>query len=71
MRTRPVIIYATSKASRKNQNPPYEDWMNILKIFRYLKGTKYYRIKFNKNLSIKVYDIYYISIAKHKLKEEI
>jgi len=40
METRPDIMFATSKASRKNQNPTFEDWMNLIKIFRYLKGTK-------------------------------
>ena len=37
------------KASRKNQNPNYEDWFNVLKIFRYLKYTPNYGIKFSKN----------------------
>ncbi len=48
-------MFATSKASRKNQRPTYEDWMNVLKIFRYLKGTKNYGIKMNKNINLKVY----------------
>jgi len=55
MGTRPDIMYATSKASRKNQDPTYEDWMNVIKIFRYLKGTKYYGIKFNKDINLRVY----------------
>ncbi|OUM61513.1 hypothetical protein PIROE2DRAFT_12466 [Piromyces sp. E2] len=55
MGTRPDIMYATSKATRKNQNPTYEDWMNVIKIFRYLKGTKYYGIKINKNINIRVF----------------
>jgi len=52
IRTRPNIMFATSKASRKNQNPTYEDWFNVLKIFRYLNGTKYYRLKFTKNINL-------------------
>jgi len=54
MGTRPDIMYATIKASRKNQIPTYEDWMNVNKIFRYLKGTKYYGKKFNKDINLKV-----------------
>jgi len=42
MGTRPDVMFAVSKASRKNQKPTYEDWFNVLKIFRYIKGTKYY-----------------------------
>jgi len=45
MGTRPDRMYATSKASRKNLNSTFEDWMNVIKIFRYLKCTRYYRIK--------------------------
>jgi len=55
MGTRPDIIFAVSKASRKNNNPTYEDWINVLKIFRYLKGTKNMGIKFNKSLFLSVY----------------
>jgi len=47
--TRPDILFSVSKASRKNQNPNYEDWFNVLKIFRYLKYTPNYGIKFSKN----------------------
>jgi len=55
MGTRPDIMFATSKASRKNQNSTFEDWMNTIKIFSYLKGTKYYGIKFNRNIKIRIY----------------
>jgi len=37
--TGPDILFSVSKASRKNQNTNYEDWFNVLKIFRYLKYT--------------------------------
>ena len=53
--TRPDILFATSKTSRKNKNPTYEDWMNVIRIFRYLKGTKYYGIKFTNNINLNVY----------------
>ena len=44
--TRPDILFSVSKASRKSDNPTYEDWYNVLKIFRYLKGNPNYGIKF-------------------------
>jgi len=37
--TRPDIIFPVSKAARKSNNPNMEDWENILRIMRYLKGT--------------------------------
>jgi len=53
--TRPDIMFATSKASRKNQDPTYEDWFNVLKIFRYLNGTKYYGLKFTNNIDLNIF----------------
>ena len=47
--TRPDILFAVSKASRKSQDPTYEDWFNVLKIFRYLKDRQNYGIKFKFN----------------------
>ena len=44
--TRPDILFSVSKSSRKSDNPTYEDWYNVLKIFRYLKGNPNYGIKF-------------------------
>jgi len=43
MGTRFDIMFATCKASRRNQNSTYEDWINVLKIFKYLNYTKYYK----------------------------
>jgi len=58
--TRPDILFSVNKASRKSVNPTYEDWYNVLKIFRYLKGNKNYGLKFIKenntnNLNLKAY----------------
>ena len=53
--TRPDILFAVSKAARKNKNPTEEDWENVMRIFKYLKGTINYGIKFSKNGSLKVY----------------
>ena len=38
--TRPDIAYATNVLSRHQVNPTNEDWQMILRVFRYLKGTK-------------------------------
>jgi len=35
--TRPDILSALRKATRKSRDPTYEDWFNVLNIFRYLK----------------------------------
>jgi len=35
--TRPDILFTINKTSRKSKNPTYEEWFNLLKIFRYLK----------------------------------
>jgi len=44
--TRPDILFSVSKASRKSENPTFEDWYNVIKIFRYLKENPNYGIKF-------------------------
>jgi len=48
-------LFATSKASRKNRNLTYEDWLNVFKIIGYLKGTKNYGLKFTNNIDLNVY----------------
>ena len=53
--TRPDILFTVNKASRKSKNPTYEDWFNLLKVFRYLKRNKNYGIKFNKDNLIRAY----------------
>ena len=55
--TRPDILFSVSRASRKSKDPTYEDWYNVIKIFRYLKGKPDYGIKFtyNNKLEFKVY----------------
>jgi len=35
--TRPDILFAVNKASRRSKEPNLNDWMNVQKIFRYLK----------------------------------
>ena len=55
--TRPDILFSVSKASRKSLSPTYEDWYNLVKIFRYLKGNPDYGIKFSysDNFKLKVF----------------
>ena len=53
--TRPDIMFSVSRASRKNNNPTLEDWSNLLRIFRYLKATENYGIRFSKEKNLKVF----------------
>eukprot|EP00833_Pecoramyces_ruminatium_P015872 jgi/Orpsp1_1/1189904/evm.model.d7180000075388.1 len=54
--TRPDILFSVSKAASKNENPTYEEWNNVLKIFRYLKGNPNYGIKYTRNNNkLKIY----------------
>ena len=53
--TRPDILFSVSKASRKNNNPNLEDWINVIKIFRYIKGTINYGLKFTKDITLNAY----------------
>ena len=53
--TRPDIMFAVSRAARKNKNPTLEDWANVERIFKYLSYTINYGIKFTKERSLKVY----------------
>ena len=53
--TRPDILFSVSKASRKNNNPNFEDWINVIKIFRYIKGTINYGLKFTKDITLNAY----------------
>ena len=53
--TRPDILFSVNKAARKSNDPNYEDWEGILKIFKYLKYTLNYGIKFTKNTNINVF----------------
>ena len=53
--TRPDILYAVSRAARKNNNPTLEDWKSLMKILRYLRTTENYGIKFSKDRTLKVY----------------
>ena len=53
--TRPYIQFSVNKASRESNDPTLEDWNNIVKIFRYLKGTLNYWINYSKELGIEAY----------------
>ena len=53
--TRPDIIYAVSKAARKSKEPNLEDWDNVIRILRYLKGTINYGINFSRNPDVKAF----------------
>ena len=45
--TRPDISYAANMVSRNSQNPTEEDWKEIKRIFRYIKGTSNLGLTFN------------------------
>jgi len=53
--TRPDIIFAVSKAARKSKNPTLEDWENVKRIHRYLKGTANFGLRFSTSESIEAY----------------
>ena len=53
--TRPDIIYSVGKAARRAKDPNLEDWMGVVKIFRYLKGTIDYGINFTRQHEISTY----------------
>ena len=58
--TRPDILFSVNRAARKNKNPTLEDWMNVEKILKYLKGTKNYEIKISGESNLMAYaDAYY------------
>jgi len=39
--TRPDIMFALSRAARKNKNPTLEEWANVERILKYLSYTIY------------------------------
>jgi transposase InsO family protein len=47
--TRPDIAYAVGVVSRKLENPTEDDWLRVKRVFRYLKGTISYGIRYNAN----------------------
>jgi len=53
--TRPDILFAVNKASRRTSNPNLEDWINVIKIFRYLKGHPRYGLKFKNSNTFDIY----------------
>ena len=48
-------MFAVSKVSRKSQKPTQNEWINVIKIIKYLKGTKNYGLKFTNNPLIKTF----------------
>lgn len=46
MGTRPDIAYAVGVVSRKLESPTKKDWQKVKRIFRYLKGTLTYGIRY-------------------------
>ena len=50
--TRPDIMFAVSRAARKNKNPTLEDWYNVKRIFKYL-NLKYRYLKIYKGKILK------------------
>jgi len=52
---RPDIISLISKAARRSKEPNMEDWNNVMRILRYLKGTKKFGINFTNNPNVKAY----------------
>jgi len=53
--TRPDILYAVSKAAQRSKEPNMEDWENILRILKYIKGTIKYGINITRNDNIKAF----------------
>jgi hypothetical protein len=55
--TRLDIVYAISILSEKMQNPTELDWKRVKRVFRYLRGTRDFGLRYEKDieLSIQVY----------------
>ena len=53
--TRPDILFGVTRAARKVHQPTLKDWENVLKIFRYLRGSMNYGIKVEKNMNLKIF----------------
>jgi len=60
--TKPNIIFSVSKEARRAKEPNMEDWNNVMRILRYLKGTKKYGInsqiiRMLKHMSIRITEV--------------
>ena len=53
--TRHDIPFSVNKAARKSNNPNMEDWNNVVRILRYLKGTTNYGINYTRKLGIEAF----------------
>lgn len=56
--TRPDIAYAVGVVSRKLEKPTKTDWLRVKRIFRYLKGTMSYGIRYRSDSSRAIVDGY-------------
>ncbi|MFZ7115272.1 MAG: reverse transcriptase domain-containing protein [Bacteroidota bacterium] len=52
--TRADILYALSKCAQRCSDPTKKDIRRVKKVFAYLKGTKDYGLRFNRNETIKL-----------------
>jgi len=53
--TRPDISYAVSKASQKSKEPNLENWENLKRMLKYLKGSIKYGINISRNSNVKAF----------------
>jgi len=53
--TRPDILFLYADQREKIKNPTFENWYNVIRIFKYLKRTENYGIKFTKSSILRVF----------------
>lgn len=56
--TRPDIAFAVSRAARAVEKPTTADWLNVKRIFRYLRATSNYGLFYRKISNNKNVDVY-------------
>jgi len=52
---RPNILFVVNKVSRRTNNPNIEDWINVIKIFMYLKCNSRYGLKLKNSNTFDTY----------------
>lgn len=50
--TRPNITYVVSKLSRYTHNPCFRQWIALIRILKYLRGTTDLGLHFSRNLFV-------------------